>query len=99
MDEADYKAILGMVSESPRRINRVVTDAISDVLLVTERSGLEILSREGVPAESVHMVGKLMIDSLRNYLPRALQSDVAARLRIDGGRFGSGDPASSRECR
>src|SRR5437867_8038590 len=41
----------------PEEINRVLTDAISDLLFVSERSGLENLKREGVADEKVHFVG------------------------------------------
>lgn len=47
----------------PEEINRVVTDAVSDLLLVSERSGLENLAREGKTA-GVHFVGNVMIDTL-----------------------------------
>ena len=34
----------------PEEINRLMTDAVSDLLFVTEPSGMEHLAREGVPA-------------------------------------------------
>ena len=72
----------------PEEINRIVTDAISDLLLVTEESGRVNLLHEGIPADRIHLVGNLMIDSLRNHLSRALQSDVCRRLGTSTGRFG-----------
>ena len=48
----------------PEEINRRATDAISDLLFTTEPSANANLAREGVPAERVHYVGNLMIDSL-----------------------------------
>jgi UDP-N-acetylglucosamine 2-epimerase (non-hydrolysing) len=72
----------------PEEINRMVTDAISDVLLVTEESGRVNLSREGHPPERIHMVGNLMIDSLRKHLPKALESGVLAKLGVSRGEFG-----------
>src|SRR5919198_452248 len=41
----------------PEEINRVVTDAIADLLLVGEPSGIENLRREGIPPEKIRMVG------------------------------------------
>jgi len=38
----------------PEEINRLVTDAVSDLLFVSEPSGLDNLSREGVPEARVH---------------------------------------------
>jgi UDP-N-acetylglucosamine 2-epimerase (non-hydrolysing) len=72
----------------PEEINRVVTDAISDILLVTEESGRMNLLHEGLPPERIHMVGNLMIDSLMRYLPRAQQSGATARWGVDQQRFG-----------
>jgi UDP-N-acetylglucosamine 2-epimerase (non-hydrolysing) len=66
----------------PEEINRVVTDTISDVLLVSEESGLRNLRAEGVPEEKIHLVGNLMIDTLRANLERARRSDAMERLGI-----------------
>jgi UDP-N-acetylglucosamine 2-epimerase (non-hydrolysing) len=48
----------------PEEINRILTDAISHWLFVTEPSGLANLRTEGVPAGRVHFVGNVMIDTL-----------------------------------
>lgn len=48
----------------PEEINRILTDAISRWLFVSERSGLENLSREGIPHDRVFFVGNVMIDTL-----------------------------------
>ena len=55
----------------PEEINRVITDTISDLLFVTEPSGVENLLREGQPRERIFLVGNVMIDALRRFLPRA----------------------------
>jgi len=39
----------------PEEVNRIVTDHLSDLLLVTEQSGLENLQNEGIPAERVQV--------------------------------------------
>ena len=64
----------------PEEINRVVTDAISDLLLVTEESGRRNLIAEGVAPDRIHLVGNLMIDSLRASVAKASQSDILVRL-------------------
>jgi UDP-N-acetylglucosamine 2-epimerase (non-hydrolysing) len=64
----------------PEEINRLVTDAISDLLLVTEESGRRNLTAEGVPSDRIFLVGNLMIDSLRANINSARQSDVLSRL-------------------
>lgn len=48
----------------PEEINRILTDAISDMLFTTEESGNENLKREGIPEEKIHFVGNVMIDTL-----------------------------------
>lgn len=55
----------------PEEINRLVTDAITDLFLVTEESGRENLLREGAAEDRVAVVGNLMIDSLMANLARA----------------------------
>jgi len=72
----------------PEEINRLVTDAISDLLLVTEKSGLDNLAKEGVEPERVRYVGNLMIDSLFFHLKSAAASTVLPKLDLQGRRFG-----------
>lgn len=52
----------------PEEINRLVTDAITDLFFTTSSDADENLINEGVPKEKIHMVGNLMIDSLVKYL-------------------------------
>jgi len=64
----------------PEEINRLVTDSISDLLLVTEQSGVENLRSEGKPASKIVLVGNLMVDSLKRNLAEAMKSDIMERL-------------------
>lgn len=64
----------------PEEINRVVTDAIADLLLVTEESGCRNLAIEGIPEGRFLLVGNLMVDTLRKNLNRARASGAAVRL-------------------
>ena len=52
----------------PEEINRMVTDAITDLFFVTEPSGVANLTREGHPASRIHFVGHVMIDNLFHQL-------------------------------
>jgi UDP-N-acetylglucosamine 2-epimerase (non-hydrolysing) len=71
----------------PEELNRVVTDAVSDLLLVSEPSGLENLAREGIPSERVHYVGNVMIDTLVEQLPAARALDMPARVGVRAGDY------------
>lgn len=55
----------------PEEINRILTDQISDLLFLTERSGRDNLLREGIDPARIQFVGNVMIDTLRNNLERA----------------------------
>lgn len=66
----------------PEEINRLVTDAISDLLFVSEPSGVRNLKREGVDPARIHFVGNVMIDTLRAHQRLAESSDVLARLGL-----------------
>lgn len=70
----------------PEEINRLVTDQVAELLYTTERSALGNLAREGIPAERVHFVGNVMIDSLVASLPKAVDAgEVLAREGQDLG--------------
>jgi UDP-N-acetylglucosamine 2-epimerase (non-hydrolysing) len=71
----------------PEEVNRVLTDAISDLLFTTEPAAEENLAREGVAPEKIHFVGNVMIDTLFRYRERARQSDVLARLGLEAGGY------------
>jgi UDP-N-acetylglucosamine 2-epimerase (non-hydrolysing) len=66
----------------PEEINRILTDAVSDLLFTTEPSGNENLVREGIEKEKIAFVGNVMIDTLLRFHKRAKQSDVLGRLGI-----------------
>ncbi|MCO6459419.1 MAG: UDP-N-acetylglucosamine 2-epimerase (non-hydrolyzing) [Pirellulaceae bacterium] len=55
----------------PEENNRIMTDAISDWLFISEPSGRENLAREGVAESRIHLVGNVMIDTLLRHLERA----------------------------
>ena len=66
----------------PEEINRVLTDAISDLLFVTEPSGLENLRIEGVADDRIHFVGNVMIDTLLRNAERAEKSNILETLGL-----------------
>lgn len=71
----------------PEEINRILTDSISDLLFVTEQSGLDNLKNEGVSDKKVHFVGNVMIDSLVEHLQKAKESQILQELMIEPKRY------------
>src|ERR1700735_2524990 len=65
----------------PEEINRRLTDQLCALLFVTSPEAIGHLAREGRPADSVHLVGNPMIDSLLAHLDRF---DVAAARTAAG---------------
>lgn len=72
----------------PEETNRIVADAVSDVLFTTCRDAGANLLAEGVPAERIHFVGNPMIDSLRRCLGEGLRDELLERLGLCGRQFG-----------
>ncbi len=60
----------------PEEVNRIVTDHLSDLLFVTEESGVRNLLHEGIAQEQIHFVGNTMIDSLLASQGKASRSTV-----------------------
>jgi UDP-N-acetylglucosamine 2-epimerase (non-hydrolysing) len=71
----------------PEEINRILTDQISDLLFVSEESGLRNLRAEGIPDACVHFVGNTMIDSLREHGSKADLSSVLERFYLERGNY------------
>lgn len=71
----------------PEEVNRVLTDAVSDLLFTTEASAGENLAREGVAADRIHFVGNVMIDTLFRYREKARESRVLDRLALTAGGY------------
>jgi len=71
----------------PEEINRLATDAICDDLFTTDRLADENLRREGHPADRIHFVGNVMIDSLLAALPAAREIGSAERMSLPAGEY------------
>jgi UDP-N-acetylglucosamine 2-epimerase (non-hydrolysing) len=71
----------------PEEINRVLTDKISDYLFVTEKSGLDNLSNEGIDKSKVYFTGNVMIDSLVHFMPIIDKSKILEKLNLAEGEY------------
>jgi UDP-N-acetylglucosamine 2-epimerase (non-hydrolysing) len=72
----------------PEEINRLVTDAIADVLWTPSRDADENLLREGVAAGKVDFIGNVMIDAYELQRPRIEADETGARLGLKPRAYG-----------
>jgi UDP-N-acetylglucosamine 2-epimerase (non-hydrolysing) len=68
----------------PEEVNRVVTDALADLLFVTSPEAIDHLRAEGAPDEIIHFVGNPMIDTLLANLDRFDVAAARAAYDLDG---------------
>jgi UDP-N-acetylglucosamine 2-epimerase (non-hydrolysing) len=66
----------------PEEINRLVTDALADLLLTPSPDADENLKREGIPLSKICLVGNTMIDTLVANLEQARRSPLPDRLGL-----------------
>lgn len=71
----------------PEEINRILTDACSDLLLTPSPDGDANLRAEGVPGWRIYRVGNLMIDTLRRNLERAQALPTLETLGLKAGEY------------
>lgn len=72
----------------PEELNRMIADHYADWLFVGEPSGMENLRHEGIPDERVHLVGNIMIDTLRQAEPRAAKSNILREHGLTARAYG-----------
>ena len=71
----------------PEEINRMVTDAIADLLLPPSKDAVENLLKEGHPAGKIHLVGNIMIDTLMDSQPQIMKSEILQQLGIEERKY------------
>lgn len=72
----------------PEEINRLVTDAIVDVLWTPSPDGDDNLIGEGVPAARISRVGNIMLDSFEMVRAQIEAADVPSELGLTPGGYG-----------
>ncbi len=72
----------------PEEINRLVTDAIADLLFTPSPDADANLRSEGVPDHKIKLVGNIMIDSLVRTISRARELEVFTRYGLEDGGYG-----------
>jgi UDP-N-acetylglucosamine 2-epimerase (non-hydrolysing) len=66
----------------PEEINRLVTDALADLLLTPSSDADENLKHEGIPSSRIRLVGNIMIDALVANLEQARRSLLPGQLGL-----------------
>jgi UDP-N-acetylglucosamine 2-epimerase (non-hydrolysing) len=72
----------------PEEINRLVTDAIADVLWTPSPDADENLVAEGIPRERIDFIGNIMIDSFEMMRAQISADTTVATLGLEPRKFG-----------
>jgi UDP-N-acetylglucosamine 2-epimerase (non-hydrolysing) len=68
----------------PEEINRLVTDAVSDLLWTPSKDADANLIAEGVPADKIDCIGNIMIDSFEMLRAKIAGAGTRERLQLSG---------------
>ena len=68
----------------PEEINRLVTDAIADLLWTPSKDADANLLAEGVPAAKIECIGNIMLDSFEMLRAKITAADTRQRLKLSG---------------
>jgi UDP-N-acetylglucosamine 2-epimerase (non-hydrolysing) len=71
----------------PEEINRILTDAVADLLFVTEANARHNLLAEGRPDRQIFFVGNTMIDTLLKHREAARRLNMPGRLGLGAGQY------------
>lgn len=71
----------------PEEINRILTDAVSDILFTTETEAELNLQHEGISQEKIYFVGNTMIDTLLKHKNYALKLDMPHQLHVQPKKY------------
>lgn len=71
----------------PEEINRLATDAITDLFFTTSEFANDNLKRAGVAANRIHFVGNTMIDTLLKQLPRLWRPSLCDEFGLSSGQY------------
>jgi UDP-N-acetylglucosamine 2-epimerase (non-hydrolysing) len=71
----------------PEEINRIVTDALSDILWTPSPDADQNLLNEGIKPVKIKRVGNIMIDSLELLRQQIEQENMLGEFRLDAGNY------------
>lgn len=73
--------------EMPEEINRLVTDALADLLFTPSIDADNNLLREGVNKNKINFVGNIMIDTLLNHVEKARELHPHTKYNLQEDKF------------
>ncbi len=71
----------------PEEHNRRLTDHLSNLLFVSEPSGVENLQREGIDRARVHLVGDIMLETLQMFIENVKSLSPWKRFQLAAGSY------------
>ena len=71
----------------PEELNRRLTDGLSNLLFVSEPSGMKNLEHEGIDMSRAHLVGDIMLETLQMFWPHVEPRRRAADFGLAKGEF------------
>ena len=71
----------------PEEVNRIVTDALSDLLLTPSPDADENLRKEGISDAKIAFVGNVMIDTLNKHKQHAKEQKTPQKLGLEPGEY------------
>ena len=71
----------------PEEVNRIVTDALSDLLFTTSPDADENLAKEGIPRDRIFFAGNVMIDTLQSHRAHAAELGTPGRFGLTKGTY------------
>ncbi len=71
----------------PEEINRILVDRISNILFVTEKSGIVNLINEGQSMDKIHFVGNSMIDSLIKVSKKIKKNTILSSFSVEKKKY------------
>lgn len=71
----------------PEEHNRRLTDCLSNLLFVSEPSGVENLRRECIDMSRVHLVGDIMLETLQMFLPSIEEKKLWETFDLKAGSY------------
>tara|TARA_B110000879_G_scaffold38752_1_gene54174 strand:+ start:1902 stop:2999 length:1098 start_codon:yes stop_codon:yes gene_type:complete len=69
--------------EMPEEVNRILTDEISDICFVTEKSGIQNLKKMGKKDAQIFFVGYTMIDTLVHFKSEIEASSILEEIQAE----------------